>query len=506
VNSNEPKSSAPADPTVPDADRFDVVVIGSGPAGHKAAIQAAKAGRRVMLVEREVAVGGACVHRGTIPSKTLRETALALSSFQRKTGKVFTVARNEELEVASLMSRMESVVRAHERFMTDQLKRNGAIKLHGRAHFVSPHVVDVETVSGVTKRVFGDFVVIATGSRPRTPDDVPVDHDHVLDSDSVLSMNWLPRSLVVLGAGVIASEYASIFAALGVKVTMVDKGERPMPFLDAEVVDRFVAAFRRAGGRFLGGRRHANVAWDGVENVVTTLDDGTRLESEKLLCCLGRVANVDGLDVAKAGLKADERGLLAVDVHCRTAVPHVYAVGDVIGPPSLASSSMEQGRRAMCDALGLSIGAGSEFVPVGVYTIPEMAQVGLTELDATKKYGGCVVGRARFDELARGQIGAIEDGLLKLVADPGGKRVLGVQIVGEGACELIHVGQMALVRDGEVDSFVENIFNFPTLAEAYRVAALDVAKQRKKLYGDAKPDVATLPTLVPSGDARPGSC
>jgi NAD(P) transhydrogenase len=492
-----------ATPTAgPEVDCYDVVVIGSGPAGHKAAIQAAKAGKSVLVIEREESIGGACVHRGTIPSKTLRETALAFSEFPRKTGRVFNVERREDLEIASLLTRMEHVVKAHERFMTDQLKRNGAIKLHGRARFVDPHRLDVETVTGIVRKVRGEHVVIATGSRPRTPPDVPVDHDKILDSDSILSMSWLPQSLTVLGAGVIASEYASIFAALGVKVTMIDKGPRPLGFLDAEIVDRFVAALRRAGGRYLGGHKPKSVQWDGVEKVVTTLDDGTVIESEKLLCCLGRIANLDGLDLGNAGVAVDERGLIPVDENCRTKVAHIYAVGDVIGPPSLASSSMEQGRRAMCNALGLAPGQGADQIPAGIYTIPEMSTIGLTEAEATKKYGGALVGRAKFDELARGQISAIEDGLLKLVADPGGQRVLGVQIVGEGACELIHVGQMALLADAEVDTFVENIFNFPTLAEAYRVAALDISKQRKKLLGSQPPgSKQSEPVALPTVDS-----
>ena len=496
-------SDTPRPPPGP-AGKFDVVVIGSGPAGHKATIQAAKAGKRVVLVEREIDVGGACVHRGTIPSKTLRETALAFTAFRLKTGGVFPVTMREDLEVASLMNRMEDVIRAHERFMSEQLRRNGALKLHGRARFVDARTVEVETVGGGRQHLAGDFIVIATGSRPRTPPDVPVDHDKILDSDSLLSMTWLPKSLTVLGAGVIASEYATIFAALGVKVTMVDKGPRPLGFLDSEVVDQFVAAFTRAGGRYVGGRKHAKVEWDGVEHVVTTLDDGSEIRSERLLCCLGRVANVDGLELAAAGLAVNDRGVIPVDEHCRTSVPHIYAVGDVIGPPSLASSSMEQGRGAVCHALDLVLGHGSETIPAGIYTIPEMSQVGLTEAEATKKYGGCLVGRAKFEELARGQISAIQDGLLKLVADPGGKHVLGIQIVGEGACELIHVGQMALLNDFGVDGFVDNIFNFPTLAEAYRVAALDIVKQRAKLFlNGIAPSPATAPVVDPC--ASPGS-
>lgn len=480
---------------------FDVIVIGSGPAGHKAALQAAKLGRSALLVERETSVGGACVHRGTIPSKTLREAALALSGFRARTGNVVDFELREDLQVASLMTRMEQVVRGHERMMGAQLEAERAETLHGRARFVDARHVEVEAIGGERTRFHADFVVIATGSSPRTPPDVPIDHERILDSDSILSMTWLPKTLTVLGAGVIAAEYASIFAALGTRVTMIDRGPRPLGFLDAEIADLFVAAFERTGSRYLGGRSHASVAWDGVEEVVTVLDDRSEVRGEKLLCCLGRVANLKGLEIERAGLHATERGLIAVDADCRTAVPNVYAAGDVIGPPSLASSSAEQGRRAVCHMFGVSLGHGSDVTPAGIFTIPEMSQVGLTEAQAAKKYGACLVGRARFDDLARGKISALEMGLLKLVADPGGRRILGVQIVGEGAAELIHVGQQALIHGAEVDSFVDNIFNFPTLAEGYRIAALDVVRQRRALFPAGAPGAS-----VPSLPAGPIGC
>jgi NAD(P) transhydrogenase len=469
---------------------FDVIVIGSGPAGHKAAIQAAKLNRSALLIEREVSVGGACVHRGTIPSKTLREAALALTSFRARTGSVFELTIREDLQVASLMTRMEQVVKAHEQMMGDQLRRDRTSSLHGRARFVDARTVEVESVGGATVRFRADHFVIATGSKPRTPPDVPVDHEHVLDSDSILSMTYLPKTLTVLGAGVIAAEYASIFAALGTKVTMVDRGERPLGFLDPEIADVFLAAFRRMGSRYLGGRRHASVEWDGVDTVVTKLDDGSEVRSEKLLCCLGRVANLQGLNLEATGLRATERGLIAVDADCRTAVPNIYAAGDVIGPPSLASSSAEQGRRAVCSMFGVTLGHGSDVIPAGIYTIPELSQVGMTEEQAMQRQGGCLVGRAEFGELARGKIAAMEEGLLKLVADPGGRKLLGVQIAGEGAAELIHLGQMALIHGDEIDSFVDNIFNFPTLAEAYRVAALDIVLQRRALFPAGAPGLA----------------
>jgi NAD(P) transhydrogenase len=458
---------------------YDVVVIGSGPAGQKAAIQAAKAGRRVAVVEKDAAVGGACVRHGTIPSKTLRETTLVLSTFRRRSGDVLPLSLPESLTVASLMTRLDDVVRGHHAYIGDQLRRNGIDVVHGRARFLSPREIEVLGVDGRRCPLRADLIVIAVGSRPRTPATVPVDHETILDSDSILSLIYLPSSMIVLGGGVVASEYASIFAALGVRVTMIDRGTRPVAFLDAELTDRFVRQFERSGGRFIGGARVAAVATDGF-SVRTALESGETLTADKMLCALGRVAAVDRLDLGAAGLTTDERGFLRVDEHCRTAVPQIYAVGDVTGPPALAASAMEQGRRAMCHALGLAPGAPPETTPVGIYTIPEMASVGFTEHDARKLAGGAVVGRADFREIARGHIVATQDGFLKMVADPQGHRLLGVQIIGEGATELIHMGQLAMVFGGTVDAFVENVFNFPTLAEAYRVAALEIVRTRAR--------------------------
>ena len=459
------------------ATRYDVVVIGSGPAGQKAAVQAAKAGRSAVLIEREKHVGGGCVFRGTIPSKTLRESAVR-AHFLRHSGDLFDGKLREELELAPLMSRLDAVVSAHAGYMSRQLERNHIVRLHGRARFVSPQVVEVERLDGSRSCVEGGTVVIASGSRPRLPPGIPIDHEHILDSDSILSINWLPPSLVILGAGVIACEYASIFAHLGTKVTLVDSGPRPLRFLDPELVAPFVAALEKTGGRFLGGCGVETVRWDDVSQVVTTLKSGERIESDKALVTLGRVANVEGLGLPAAGLAVNARGLLDVDEHCRTAVPHIYAVGDVIGPPALATTAMEQGRRAVRHALGLPSGGLADTLPVGVYTIPELASVGLDEEAANKLHGTCLVGRARFDEVARGQISDLQGGLLKLVSDPTGQRVLGVQIVGEGATELVHLGQMAIVSGMGIDGFIDTVFNFPTLAEAYRVAALHVASQR----------------------------
>ncbi len=466
---------------VPHAKHYDVLVLGSGPAGQKAAIQASKAGKRAAVIERERGVGGACVHRGTIPSKTLRETAVHLAGFRLRVGRHLKVEIPPDLQLASLMDRMERVVTAHVEFQNAQLLRNDVEQIHGRARFVSPTKVAIETVYGDCHEVTADCIVIATGSRPRTPPNIDIDHEHVLDSDSILSMNYLPRTLTVLGGGVIASEYATIFAALGVEVTMIDKAAKPLSFLDNEILDRFVDAFEcNPGCVYVGGAGVQSVVWDGIANVVTTLDNGWQTRAEKVLCALGRVANVDGLCIEAAGLQTNARGHIPVDADCRTTVPHIFAVGDVIGPPSLASTSMDQGRRAVRAALGLPLGAGTETIPAGIYTIPEISSVGLSEADASRRYGECLVGRARFDELARGQITGCTEGLLKLIVEPNGLFVVGCQILGEGATELIHLAQMAMMTGATAATFIENIFNFPTLAEAYRVAALDVLAQQQQ--------------------------
>lgn len=462
-------------------DRYDIVVIGSGPGGQKAAVQGAKAGRRVALIERERQLGGACVFQGTIPSKTLREAALAILQLKRSAA-VFNVTLREDLEVSSLMQRLDCVLKAHTRFIADHIAGNGIDHIHGRARLAGPCEVEVVGVKGQVRKLSAKHLVVATGSRPRTPPNIPVDHEHILDSDSILSMIYLPRSLVVLGGGVIATEYASIFSALGVKVTMVDKAPRPLMFLEPELTEKFVSHFQRHGGRYLGGTQVKSVRWDGVSQVVAELETGEVLKSDKMLVALGRSANVEGLGLAAVGVEMTPRGVVAVNEHYQTTTPNIYAVGDVIGPPALAASSMEQGRRAMCHALSLPPGHAFELVPLGIYAVPEMASIGLSEEQARQKFTEVVVGRAQFDEIARGQIAGIQDGLLKLVVDGQTRKLLGAQIVGDGATDLIHVAEMALLNGNEIDVFMENILNFPTLGEAYRVAslnALNVCRSRQ---------------------------
>lgn len=464
----EPPASAHVDdPT------HDLIVIGAGPAGQKAAIQGAKSGLRVVVVERERQIGGACVYRGTIPSKTLREAALALSQLRVRAPLVARQASMEDVTVPTLLNRLEAVYEAHGRFLSDQLERNRVQVQRGRARFVGPGRVDVGTLSGGTIELRAPHVIIATGSRPRTPPEVPIDHEHVLDSDSLLSIAYLPASLVVLGAGVIASEYASVFQQLGVEVTIVDRGPRPVSFMDPELSDGFVAAFEAAGGRYLSHQHIESIEFDGVATVHTRLRSGEVIESEKVVCALGRVANVERLGLETLGITLTRRGHIPVDEHYRTTAPGTYAVGDVIGFPALASTSMEQGRRAALHALGHAAPTDFNVVPIGIYTIPEMSSVGLSEAQARADGRPIRVGRAGYEEVSRAHIQGDTHGLLKLIADAETDVLLGVHIIGAGAAELVHLGQVALMAGWCLDQLIETTFNFPTLAECYRVAAFD---------------------------------
>ncbi|MDQ8201682.1 Si-specific NAD(P)(+) transhydrogenase [Pelagicoccus sp. SDUM812003] len=456
---------------------FDLIVIGSGPGGQKAATEATKRGLKVAIVERERAVGGTCVHLGTIPSKTLREAALTIATLRRNAD-FFDFKLKEDMEVSTLMRRLDTVLQSYTGFISEYLGINSGKLFQGRACFVDPHTVLVTTVKGKKITLRARNTVIATGSRPRTPQQIPVDHEHILDSDSILSMIYLPRSLTVIGAGVIASEYASIFSLLGVQVTMIDRTPRPLMFMEPELTSKFLDHFTRNGGTYIGNARVDEVEWNGFQTV-TRLDNGKEIASDKLLVAQGRLANTETLNLEALGMKTGRNGTIEVDETYQTSVPGIYAVGDVIGPPSLASVSMEQGRRAACAIAGENISHQINIVPIGIYAVPELSSVGLSEEEAREQYGDdIIIGRADFDEVARGQIAGIQDGMLKIISDPEGKKILGVHIVSEGATDLIHVGEMAIINGNEVDTYLENIMNFPTLGEAYRIAALSIVNKR----------------------------
>lgn len=458
---------------------YDIIVIGAGPAGQKAAVQGAKAGKRVALIERERGIGGSCVYRGTIPSKTLRESALHLDRLKRA-GEALQFNLKPDTQISTLLSRLDQVVQAHDLFMSKQLRRNGIALLHGRARFVNARTIEMQTVDGASQQFTADTIVVATGSRPRNPNDIPVDHEHILDSDSLLSMLYLPQSLTVIGGGVIGCEYASIFALLGVEVTLVDRAPYPLQFMDKELVDQFVRGLEHHGSHYFGESQITNVRWDGVTHVVTTLKNGTIIKSEKMLVALGRQANIEDLDLEAAGIALSDRGLIPVNQYCQTNIEHIYAVGDMVSGPALASKAMEQGRRAVRHALNLPIGDAASTIPLGIYTIPEMASIGLDEMGARERYKDPLIGRAKFEEIARAQISGASQGLLKMIADPAGEQLLGVQVVGDSATELVHIGQLALQSGTTIESFIDNVFNFPTYAEAYRIAALDILGQVAK--------------------------
>jgi NAD(P) transhydrogenase len=460
---------------------FDFVVIGSGPAGQQAALQAARVGKRVAMIERDRHLGGACVQTGTIPSKVLRQHALHQ--------KVRRVDLSQSPLKYLLDGASETIV-AHNAFMAAQLERHHITLLRGRARFIAAHELSLERTDGSRESVTAPHIVIATGSRPRPPQHLGVDHANVFDSDSVLSLAYLPRTLLVLGGGVVASEYTSMFAALGCQVIQADALTEPLAFLDPELTAFYLDELRLNGGEYLGGAFVKSLRWDGVSQVHTEFEDGRTVSTDKVLVALGRAANVDGLDLEAAGIAVYQNGHICVDENFETTAPGVFAAGDVIGPPALASVSMEQGRRAAAHALGLLVPMDPvSRLPSGFYTISEIATVGLDEHGARRHFGGALVGRARFEDIARGQIDGAGRGLLKLISDAGGRRVVGVQIAGEGANELIHIGQLGLAAEMDVNAYVENVFGFPTMAEAYRVAALDIVHQRERgMNGDAVAD------------------
>ena len=455
-------------------EEFDLIVIGSGPGGQKAAIQGASAGLKVALIDRERKVGGTCVHHGTIPSKTLREAALTITTLRRNAN-VFDFKLKDNMEVSTLMRRLDSVLGSYTDFIAEYVRSHGISYFHGRAAIVDENTISLSALKGAQSFLKTKNIVIATGSRPRTPPDIPVDHENILDSDSILSMIYLPRSLTVVGGGVIAAEYASVFSLLGVKVTMFDRTPRPLMFMEPECTERFLNHFTTHGGEYIGDTSYESVEWDNVSQVKTKLKNGMEITSDKMLVAQGRIANTEKLGLENLGVELGRNGTIPVDENYQTPVSGVYAVGDVIGPPSLASVSMEQGRRAICHALGTDPGSKFDLVPIGIYSVPEISSVGLSEQEAREQYGDdIIIGRASFDEVARGQIAGIQEGLLKMISDPEGKKILGVHIVAEGATDLIHVGEMAIINHHDVRVFLENVMNFPTLGEAYRIAALNI--------------------------------
>jgi len=455
---------------------YDLVAIGSGPAGQRAAIQGAKLGKRVAIVERGRMVGGVCVNTGTIPSKTLREAVLYLTGLSHRFAYGQSYRLKDELTIGDLLTRAKAVMEAENDVIRDQLRRNRVELIQGAARFVEPHVLAVDTPDGIERRVEAQFMVIATGTSPTHPTGIEFDGHMTLDSDSILDLGRIPGSLVVVGAGVIGIEYASMFAALGTKVTVVERHGRLLEFCDAELVEGLQYHLRELGVIFRFNEDVVGVSQHS-DGAVTELASGKRIPSEAVLYSAGRRGAVEALALDAIGIEVDERGRIAVDERYRTVVPGVYAVGDVIGFPSLAATSAEQGRRAARDAFGSETSTIAPILPVGIYTIPEISYVGKTEEDLTRDAIPYEVGVSRYRELARGQIIGDRHGLLKLLVGLDDRRVLGVHVFGTGATEVVHIGQAIMLNDGTVDTLVDTVFNYPTLAESYKVAALDVTNK-----------------------------
>ncbi|NQY14367.1 MAG: Si-specific NAD(P)(+) transhydrogenase [Henriciella sp.] len=454
-------------------DAFDLVIIGSGPAGRRAAIQAAKLDKRVLVIEKHARVGGVSVHSGTIPSKTLRETVLNLSGWRERGfyGRTYKVKNN--ITVEDLRHRLGQTLNHEVDVLEHQFSRNGVTLAKGYARFVDRHQVEVTHPDGHRKTFRFEKALISVGTKPYRPDNIPFDGTQILDSDGILDIPNLPRSLTVIGAGVIGMEYVTIFSALDISVTGIEPRAHILSFIDDELIAEFTHELRDRGMKLRLGCRAEKVSREG-RNCFVDLSDGRRVKSEMVLYAAGRVGASAELGLDAIGLTSDSRGRLKVDPETfETDVPGIYAAGDIIGFPSLASTSMEQGRIAVCHAFDLKDAPKPEHFPYGIYAVPEISTIGYSERELREKRIPYETGVARFRETSRGHIMGLQRGMLKMLFHLETQKILGVHIVGEGATELIHIGQAALVLDGTLSYFIDNVFNYPTLAEAYKIAALD---------------------------------
>ncbi len=457
---------------------YDFIIIGTGPAGLSAALTASKSSRKVLILEREGSLGGVCVNTGTFPSKTLREAVLSLTGLL--TRKVFSedapcIIADAEISMERLKNRLQYVRLKEHSIIEGQLRRNGITLIRGNATFVGSKTIKVDCLNNEEILVEGKFIIIATGSCPRTPPDIPFDHTIVVDSTSILNMKTIPKSMLILGGGVIGSEYATIFAALGVKVTLVDTGPRLLKFIDHEIIDYLKMNFPRGNieyvnncGKFVIERENGRA--------ILRLDSGREFSAETLFFALGREANTAFLDIEKAGI-ACNGSYIKVNELYQTSTPDIYAVGDVIGWPSLAATSITQGRLAALNALQRRADSFPHLFPIGIYTIPEISYVGITEEEASARGYRFVVGRCLYDELPRGQISGECEGLLKMIVHSDTREILGVHILGAGATEIIHIALLALFHNAKIDLFIDNIFNYPTYSEALKIAALSAFDQ-----------------------------
>lgn len=450
----------------------DIVIIGSGPAGQKAAIQAAKLGRNVIVVEKNLEPGGECLFSGTIPSKTFREAVVDLTRFYERhfQGKEYILP---QVTMDELNFRLRHVIQEERNIVARQFKKNGVRLIHGAARFENQHtLIIVDEDYRLKYQIKSTYFIIATGSSPRNPKDIPFDREVILDSTTLLQIGKVPKTMIVLGGGIIGSEYASFFAALGTEVTVIDRKEHMLPLLDAEIGIHLQTALTDIGLRFMGKKEPVEITRKN-DRAFVRFKDGSALEGEVLLYALGRTANIDVLHIENAGVSPDGKGYIPVNALFQTCVPHIYAVGDVIGGPCLASTSMEQGRLAARHACGAQTHYFPDFYPVGIYTIPEISSCGYTE-EELKAWGfHYEVGRAYYYEIARSHITGSNVGLFKILFHAETLEILGVHVIGRNATEVIHIGQMGISFHAHLDYFVDHVFNYPTYAEGYRIAALN---------------------------------
>jgi NAD(P) transhydrogenase len=452
---------------------YDLIVIGSGPAGQRAAVAASKMSKRVAVVEARSVVGGVCINTGTIPSKTMREAVLHLSGYNYRTLYGINYRVKEKITMADLAFRVQAVIRTEVDVTEAQLSRNGVDVVHGMAHFVGPHQVNVEGPQAVST-LEADRIIIAVGTKPACSPKVPINGRTIVNSDQILDLPELPRTLIVVGGGVVGVEYACMFAVLGVRVTLIEKRDRLLEFADREIIEALSYHLRDSRVTLRLGEEVESVEEPSAGTVVANLMSKKKVSGDALLYAIGRQGAVDELDLAAAGLEADARGRIAVDEHYQTKVGHIFAVGDVVGFPSLASVSMEQGRIAAAWAFNdRAVSTNPSFYPYGIYTIPEISFIGKTEEQLTDEDVPYEVGMAYYREVARGQIRGDTTGRLKLVFHRDTRKVLGVHIIGEGAAELVHIGQAVMTLNGTMDYFIDTVFNYPTLAECYKVAAFN---------------------------------
>jgi NAD(P) transhydrogenase len=451
------------------AKSFDLVVIGSGPAGQKAAIAASKLGKRVAMIDRVAMLGGICIHGGTVPSKTLREAILHLTGFRHRSfyGNDYNV--KNKISVRDLASRVNQVVERETGVVRDQLRRNDVELFVGTGRFLDPHTIEVES-EDQDHILKTDYVLIACGTRPAHHPDIPFDGKQILAGDQIFQMDEIPKEMIIVGGGVIGLEFASMFSALGVVITLIEQRPAVLDFVDSEIVEALCYHMRHQGAIFRLGEKVTKIDRDDRGRVTAHLESGKRMHGDVLLHAVGRQANTDLLNLEAAGLSAGARGKLAVNENFQTSVPHIYAAGDVIGFPSLAATSMEQGRLASCHIFGVPMRTAPGLLPYGIYTIPEISMVGETELSLTNAKIPFEVGVAKYEELAKAQIVGDHTGLLKLLFDPDTRKVLGIHAMGENAAEIVHIGQAVLSFGGTMDYFRDTVFNYPTFAEAYKVA------------------------------------